>query len=167
MTISIIAALGKNNVIGSNNSLPWNLPADMEHFKELTKNKPIIMGSKTFESIGRALPKRDNIVLTKDTKYKAPGCKLANSIEQALEFARDGEMGKESGEIMICGGASIYKQFLPLADKMYLTYIEADFTGDTFFPEFDQTKWQEVEREDHKADEHNLYDYFFITLKKI
>lgn len=166
MTISIIAALGKQNVIGANNSLPWNLPADMEHFKELTKNKPIIMGSKTFESIGKALPQRDNIVLTRDPAYKAPGCKLALSIEQALEIAREGEMGKKSGEVMICGGASVYKQYLPMADKMYLTFIEHDFDGDSYFPEFSKTEWKEVERESHRAEGPNSYDYSFVTLEK-
>jgi len=162
--ISIIAALGCNNVIGTNNSLPWSLPADLRHFKILTKNKPIIMGSKTFESIGMALPQRDNIVLTRDAKYTAPGCKIATSIEHAVSLAKQSEMGDE---IMICGGASVYKQFLPMTDRMYLTFIDNDFEGDTYFPEFDKTEWRALERKDHKADEKNLYDYFFLILEKI
>ncbi|NQU82443.1 MAG: dihydrofolate reductase [Parcubacteria group bacterium] len=166
MIISIIAAIGNNNIIGANNSLPWNLPADMQHFQEFTRNKPIIMGLKTFESIGKPLPQRDNIILTRDADYKAPGCKLANSINHAIELAKQCEMGKTSGEVMICGGASVYKQFLPLADKMYLTYIDADFTGDTFFPDFDKSIWKETERQDNKADDINPYDYSFITLEK-
>jgi len=164
--ISIIAALGRHNVIGANNALPWNLPADMEHFKELTKDKPIIMGSKTFESIGKALPQRDNIVLTKDPDYKAPGCKLADSIEKAVELASEGEMGKKSGEIMICGGASVYGQYLPIADKMYLTFIEHDFDGDSYFPEFDKEEWKETGRESHKAEGLNPYDYSFVILER-
>jgi len=167
MIISIIAALGRHNIIGANNALPWNLPADMEHFKELTKNKPIIMGSKTFESIGMALPKRDNIILTRDPEYNAPDCKLADSIEKALELASEGEMGKKSGEIMICGGASVYEQYLPMADKMYLTFIEHDFDGDSYFPEFNKTEWKETKKESHKAEGLNSYDYSFITLEKM
>lgn len=166
MIISAIVALGKNNVIGRNNALPWNLPADLRHFKELTKGKPIIMGSKTFESIGKALPQRDNIVLTMDSDYKAPGCKLANSLQQALQLAEQSEMGKASGEAMICGGASVYRQLLPLTNRMYLTFIEHDFEGDTYFPEFDKTEWQETERKAHKADTQNPYDYCFITLER-
>jgi len=166
MTISIIAAIDKNNCIGSNNALPWSLPADMKRFKTLTKGKPIIMGSKTFESIGIALPHRDNIILTRNKDYIAPDCKITNSIEQALDIARKSEMIKNTGEIMICGGASIYKQFLTMAHKMYLTFIDHSFDGDAYFPEFSKDEWREIEKEICKADDVNQYNYSFVTLEK-
>lgn len=156
--VSIIAAIGGNNVIGLKNALPWNLPADMEHFKQLTKGKPIIMGQKTFESIGKPLIGRANIVLTLDKNFTPPGCQIAHSIKEALEIV------KNSKEVMICGGESIYRQFLPLADRMYLTLIEGDFEGDAFFPEFDRSSWKEVERVENKSDRENPYKYTFLTL---
>lgn len=167
MIISIIAALGKNNCIGKNNSLPWNLPADLQHFKDLTKGKPIVMGSRTFESIGKPLPQRENIVLTKDPAYQAPGCKITHSIEQAIQLAEQSEMGRVSGEVMICGGESVYKQFLTVARRMYLTFIDGDFDGDAYFPEFDKTEWKETQREAHQADEQNPYDYTFVIFEKV
>ncbi len=158
--ISIIAAIGNDWVVGINNKLPWDLPADMEHFRQKTLGKPVIMGQKTFESIGKPLPGRTNIVLTLDENFHPQGCTIAHSIEEALEAAKDFE------EVMICGGVSIYKQFLPLADRMYLTRIENDFEGDAFFPEFDWEDWKEVERIEHPADEDSPYKYSFITLER-
>lgn len=158
--ISIIAAIGGNNIIGLKNALPWNLPADMEHFKQLTKGKPIIMGQKTFESIGKPLIDRTNIILTLDKNFTPSGCHIAHSIKEALEIV------KNSKEVMICGGESIYRQFLPLADRIYLTLIEGDFEGDAFFPEFDRSSWKEVERIENKPDRENLYKYTFLTLEK-
>ena len=158
--ISIIAAIGRNNVIGLRNTLPWNLPADMEHFKQLTKGKPIIMGQKTFESIGKPLIGRTNIILTLDKNFTPSGCQIAYSIKEALEIVRN------SKEVMICGGESIYRQFLPLADRIYLTLIEGDFEGDAFFPEFDRSSWKEVERVENKLDRENPYKYTFLTLEK-
>ncbi len=166
MIISIIAAVGNNRVIGNKNRLPWDLPADMEHFRKLTKGKPIIMGSLTFESIGKALPGRDNIVLTKDSNYKAPGCKIAHSLEEALLLAENSPFCKKTKEVMICGGASVYKQYLPRADRMYLTVIKGDFEGDSFFPEFDTKEWEEKEKTSFKADENNPYRYSFLTLER-
>lgn len=166
MVISIIAAIGNNRVIGNKNRLPWNLSADMEHFRKLTKGKPIIMGSLTFESISKALPGRDNIVLTRDPNYKAPGCKIAHSLQEALLLAEDSPLGKKSKEVMICGGASVYKQYLPKADRMYLTTIEGDFEGDAFFPEFKIEEWEEKKRISFKADENNPYRYSFLTLER-
>ena len=158
--ISIIAAIGNNWVVGINNKLPWDLPADMEHFRQKTRGKPVIMGQKTFESIGKPLPDRTNIVLTLDKNFHPQGCIVAHSIAQALGAAKDFE------EVMICGGVSIYKQFLPLADRMYLTRIEGDFEGDAFFPAFNWEDWKEVERVEHEADDDNPYKYSFITLEK-
>ncbi len=161
MMISIIVAIGNNRVIGIKNALPWKLPADMEHFRQLTAQKPLIMGQKTFESIGKALPGRTNIVLTLDKNFQASDCLIAHSMEEALRIA------KEKGEeVMICGGVSVYKQFLPLADRMYLTLIDGDFEGDAFFPEFDWNDWKEIERIDNASDGNNPYPYSFITLEK-
>jgi len=166
MIISIIAAIANNRVIGDKNRLPWNLPADMKHFKRLTIDKPIIMGSLTYESIGRPLPDRDNIVLTKDRNYKALGCKIAYSLDQALALAEKSDLGRKSKEVMICGGASIYEQYLPITDKMYLTIIEADFKGDVFFPEFNMEQWEEEKSISFKPNKDNEYKYSFLTLKR-
>ena len=160
MTISIIAALAKNRVIGKNNKLPWNLPADLKHFKKLTLGKPIIMGQKTFESIGRPLPGRANIILSLDENFKPQGCIVAQSIEEALKIL------EHEKEIMIAGGASVYKQFLPLANKMYLTLIDANFEGDAYFPEFNWEDWEVIERIENQSDKETPYKYTFLTLQR-
>jgi len=152
--------MANNRVIGIKNKLPWNLPADFKRFKQLTFGKPIIMGQKTFESIGKPLADRINVVLTLDKNYQAPGCIVVYSIKEALEKTRDFK------EVMICGGASVYKQFLPLADKIYLTLIKGDFEGDAFFPEFEQNSWKETERTENNPDKENPYKYTFLTLKR-
>jgi len=160
MVISIIVAMGKNQVVGIKNKLPWDLPADMEHFRKMTEGKPIIMGQRTFESIGKALPGRTNIIITFDKDYSPAGCIVAHSIEEAIEAAKD------FPEVMICGGVSIYRQFLPLADRMYLTLIEGDFEGDAFFPEFNWNDWHEVERIENQPDKENPYPYSFVNLQR-
>jgi dihydrofolate reductase len=160
MIISIIAAVADNMVIGNKNSLPWNLPADMEYFKKATLGKTIIMGAKTFESIGKVLPNRKNIILSYDKSYKAEGCVIVTSIEQALKEV------KEDEEVMIAGGASVYKQFLPLANRLYLTFIHHDFEGDAYFPEFDINQWKEIKRIDNQPDEKNLYSYSFVIFER-
>lgn len=163
MIISIIAAMANNRVIGNKNSLPWNLPADLEHFKELTIGKPVIMGQRTFESIGKPLPGRTNIILTKDDNFQPQNGLPVKSVQEAIKTAE--KTGAK--EAMICGGASIYSQFLPLAHKMYLTLIEGDFQGDVFFPEFDWSDWKEAEKKENLPNEQNPYKYTFITLEKI
>ncbi len=160
MTISIIAALAKNRVIGKDKQLPWNLPADLKHFKDLTLGKPVIMGQRTLESIGKPLPGRTNIVLSLDENFAPAGCIIVHSIEEALKAAGDSE------EVMIAGGASVYGQFLPLAHKMYLTLIEADFEGDAYFPEFNWSDWRETDRIENQTDKENSYKYTFITLER-
>lgn len=162
MIISMISAVSENRVIGNKNSLPWHLPADFKYFKEKTLNKTIVMGLNTFKSIGeKPLPNRKNIVLTNDNTYKVPeGCFLARSIDEVLE------MTKKDEELMVCGGASVYKQFLPLASRLYLTYVHQNFEGDTFFPEFEAKEWQEVSRENHQSDEKSLYPYSFVVLER-
>ncbi len=160
MTISIIAAMGNDQVIGINNQLPWKLPADMKFFRSKTMGKPVLMGRKTYESIGKPLPGRTNIIITRDSGFHAEGCIVTHSIEEALQKADTKE------EAMIIGGASLYKQVLPLAQRFYLTRVHADFKGDSYFPEFDLQEWTTIERTDHKADEQNAYDYSFLVMDK-
>lgn len=160
MSISLIAAMANNRVIGKNNTLPWHLPADLKHFKNTTMGKAIVMGRKTFESIGRPLPGRQNIIVTRDKMYQATGCTIINSINQI-------KLVSDAIEIMVIGGAEIYKQLLPQAQRLYLTYIHADVDGDSHFPQWQANEWQEISREDHLADENNKYDYSFVILEKI
>lgn len=159
--ISIITAWAKNKVIGKDSALPWgDLPADMKRFVKLTRDKPVIMGRKTYESIGRPLAKRVNIILTNDQDFQAEGCIVVYSVDEAIKAAGDAE------EIMVIGGASVYKEFLPLAQRMYLTIISAEFEGDTFFPEFDLNEWKTASREDHEPDDKNPYYYTFMTIER-
>ena len=170
MVISLISAMAENRVIGNNNSLPWHLPADFAWFKEKTLGKTIILGFNTFKSIGeKPLPNRKHIILHNDPSYQVPesfgaaqggNCVLATSIEQALELAK----GEE--EIMICGGASVYKQFLPLAQRLYLTYIHHHFEGDTFFPEFNANDFKEISRQAYQPDQKNAYACSFVILER-
>ncbi|MFA5626043.1 MAG: type 3 dihydrofolate reductase [Thiohalomonadaceae bacterium] len=158
--ISIIAALAENRVIGIENRLPWHLPGDMRWFRRHTLGKPILMGRKTFESLGRPLPERHNIVVTKDTGYQAAGATVVHSIDEALQTAGD------VSEVMIIGGESFYRQMLPQADRLILTLVHAKITGDAWFPEFAWADWQEIEREDHVADEQNTHAFSFLVLEK-
>ena len=160
MRISLIAALDRNHVIGRDNQLPWRLSADLRHFKALTMGKPIVMGRKTYESIGKPLPGRTNIVVSRDSSYRAEGCSVVNSIDEALLAAG------ESDEVMVMGGANLYSQLLPRADRLYLTEVQADVSGDAWFPGFDKRQWQELERESHQADENNEFDYDFVVLAR-
>ncbi len=161
MRIALIAAMAENRVIGRANRLPWRLPADLKHFKQLTLGKPIIMGRNTFESIGRPLPGRSNIVVTRDPAYRAEGCQVVHSVEQALHVADGHE------EVMVVGGAELYRQTLERADRLYLTIINAAVEGDTLFPEIEPQQWRETERETHYADDRNQYDYDFVTLERV
>lgn len=160
--ISMISALAKNRVIGKRNALPWYLPADLKYFNNKTTGKTTVMGLNTFRSVGeKPLPNRKNVVLTDGKNYRpADGVVLAHSVKEVLEIT------KNDGEVMISGGATVYRQFLPLAQRLYLTFIGSDFEGDTFFPEFDMADWKEVSREDHEADEKNKYKYSFVVLER-
>lgn len=160
MLVSIIAAMDRNRLIGNKNQLPWHLPADLAHFKRVTMGKPVIMGRKTYESIGRPLPGRTNIVLTRSADFHAEGVLTATTLEQALEIAA-GE-----AEVMVIGGSSIYELVLPKADRLYLTYIEHAYQGDAWFPEFDQQQWRVSASEQHTADEKNPCNYSFITYER-
>ena len=161
MKLSIIVAMAGNRVIGRDNRLPWHLPADLKHFRQLTTGKPILMGRKTWESIGRPLPERTNIVITRDEDYTAPGCLVVHSLEAALRAA-----GHHS-EVMVIGGAELYHQALPLAERIYLTQVHGTFEGDTFFPELDEDGWSELEHSDYEPDEKNSHAYSFITLERV
>jgi dihydrofolate reductase len=159
--IAIVVAMAENRVIGRDNRLPWRLPADLRHFKQVTVGKPVLMGRKTHESIGRALPERTNIVVTRDRSYMAPGCVVVHSIERALKAAEGYE------EAMVIGGTDFYRQLLPKADRIYLTLVHAEFEGDALFPEINQGVWREVERTDCAPDEKNPWPYSFIRLERI
>ncbi len=149
--------MDRNRLIGNKNQLPWHLPADLAHFKQVTMGKPIIMGRKTYESIGRPLPGRTNIVLTRSSDFQAQGVVTANTLEQALDIA------SAEGEVMIIGGSSIYELALPRADRLYMTYVDDAFEGDAWFPEFDIEQWRIIASEEHSADEKNPCGYRFIT----
>jgi len=162
--LSLIVAYAKHRVIGKANDLPWYLPADLKHFKELTSGHSVILGRKTYESIvarlGKPLPNRTNIVITRDKHFAAPGAIIVRSPQEAIERA-------DSEEVFVIGGASIYEAMLPLADRIYLTEVEADIEGDTYFPELGPEDWEEAERVTHEADERNEYDYAFIVLNRV
>jgi dihydrofolate reductase len=159
MTVSIIVAIGENHAIGKNNQLLWHMPNDLKHFKDITSGRTIIMGRKTFDSVGKPLPRRRNIVVTRQD-ITIPGCEVVKSIEDGLTLCKDED------EVFIGGGAEIYKLAMHLTDRIYLTVIHKRFDADTFFPEIDKSEWKEVKREDFEPDEKNPLPYSFITLER-
>lgn len=158
--ISIIVAASENNVIGAAGDLPWRLSDDLKHFKATTLGKPIVMGRKTWDSIGRPLPGRQNIVVTRQVGLVAEGCDVVASLEDAVVAAGDAE------EIMIIGGSQIYSHALPLAARLYLTRVHAEIDGDAFFPEIDETEWRLIDDAHHEADERNQFDYSFRVYER-
>ncbi len=161
MKLSLIVAMSNNRVIGADNGMPWHLSADLKRFKSLTWGKPILMGRKTHESIGRPLPGRKNIVLTRDPEYRAEGCAIAHSLAEALALAGKAE------ELMVIGGSSLYEPLLPEADRLYLTLIEREFKGDTFFPSFAMGEWRIVEGETVDDDPTVDFTYRFLVLDRL
>jgi len=159
MTITAVVAISENHVIGKDNKLLWYLPNDLKHFKEITTGHAVIMGRKTFDSVGKPLPRRRNIIVTRQA-INIEGCEVVHSVEAALALCADEQ------EVFIVGGAEIYKQSMHLTDRIYLTIIHKEFEGDSFFPELNKAEWQEVYREDHEPDEKNSLPYSFITLEK-
>ena len=158
--LTIIAAIAKNNVLGKNNQLIWHLPADLKRFKKTTSGHCVIMGRKTYESLGKPLPNRTNIVITRDKNFKADGCVIVHSLNEAIKKA------KKDDSPFILGGANIYKQAITLADVLDLTFVHHNFEGDVFFPEIDTSVWKETSRQDFKADAKNKYDYSFVKFER-
>ena len=158
--ISLIVAMAQNGVIGRDNSLPWRLPEDLKRFRSFTLGKPILMGRKTFESIGRPLPERTNLVLTRDRGWFAHGVIVVHSVAEALAQAGTSE------ELVAIGGAEIYRLLLPLARRIYLTHVQADVPGDITFPEFDSTQWADIDCSSQPADEEHAYPLTFVTLER-
>lgn len=161
MRKSLIVAMSNNRVIGANNTLPWHLPADLKHFRSLTMGHPIIMGRKTHESIGKPLPGRRNIIVSANRDFSAPGCTVVSSLHAAIDVCVNTE------EIFFIGGNTLYQQALPITERIYLTRVNCNVAGDTFFPPLDLQSWREVASEARPADEKNVYDCQFITLDRI
>lgn len=160
MKLSLIVAAASNNIIGSDGGLPWHLPDDLGHFKRLTTGKPVIMGRRTFESIGRPLHGRRNIVMTRQADYAAKGCEVVSSVNEALELVHGAD------EAMIIGGAQVYRDFLPHADRIYLTRVQADVEGDTHFPEIDESAWRLVTSQHHGADDKHAYAFDLLVFER-
>ena len=158
--ISIIVAASENGVIGAGGALPWRLSDDLRHFKAVTLGKPIVMGRKTWESIGRPLPGRQNIVITRQAGFEAPGCDVVSSTDAAVAAAGDAE------EVMIIGGSQVYELFLPVADRIYLTRVHAEVEGDALFPRLDEDAWRLASDERHIADARNEFDYSFRVYER-
>ncbi|OOE14156.1 dihydrofolate reductase [Fictibacillus arsenicus] len=157
--ISFVVAMDENRAIGKDNDLPWYLPNDLKHFKKTTMGKPIIMGRKTYESIGKPLPGRENIVVTRDQSYEAEGTTIVHSVDEVLKMNAE--------EICVIGGSEIFKQFLPVADRLYITEIHHTFDADTYFPKLNDDEWKEVSRTAGIIDEKNKYPHDFVVYKKI
>jgi len=162
MRISIIVAMDEGRVIGNDGGMPWHLPADLKFFKSVTMGKPMIMGRNTYESIGRPLPGRTSIVITRNKEFQAEGCRLAFSVDEALDIAR----AEGAEEAMIIGGGGIYEQTLDRTDRLYLTQIAAHLIGDTQFPVIKPEEWQEVSRQEYAADGDNPFDLAFVVLDR-
>lgn len=162
MRISLIAALDRQRGIGKDNQLPWRLPADLKRFRELTTGHHLIVGRKTYESIGKPLPGRTMIIVTRQPDFQAEGSLVVDSVAAALALAES----RTETEVFVIGGAEIYAQTLAQADRLYLTFVDAEVAADTFFPTFAEDNWQEVERSTHAADEKNQYTFTFVTLSK-
>lgn len=161
MILSLIVAVSKNNVIGADNGLLWQMPADLRHFKAVTMGHTVIMGRKTYESIGKPLPGRRNIVVTRQEEFSANGCEIANSLQDAVDLCT-----KEQ-EVFIVGGGEVYKQAIHAADKIYLTRIYGQFEGDTVFPEINFSEWRLTKYLKHHSDEKNPYDYSFSEYERL
>ena len=160
MKRSLVVAVARNGVIGRDNALPWRLPADLAHFKRVTMGRPIVMGRRTYESIGRPLPGRKNIVVTHQRGYQAPGCTVVGSLDEAWRAAQGAD------EVCVIGGTTLFEETLPIADVIHLTEVEADVQGDTWFPRFDRSLWREREVARHPADERHAYPIRILELER-
>lgn len=166
MQIAMIAAMAENRVIGKDNTMPWHLPADLKHFKQVTMGKPVIMGRKTYESIGRALPGRTNIVVSRQAGYDLDDAVVVDSTDAAMTYIRTAL--SETDEVMVIGGGTIYEAFLPEAQRLYLTFIDAEIEGDTYFPDYQSiAQWQQVDSNTLEPDDNNRYRCQFVTLERV
>lgn len=166
-TIALIVARARNGVIGRNNTMPWHLPEDLRYFKRVTLGKPVIMGRNTWESLGKPLPGRDNIVITRNKNFHADGAMVVNDLEAALLLADSLADTRGVDELMVIGGAQIYAEALPHVTRAYITEVHADIEGDTVFSGINPLEWRETAREDFAACEKNPYDYSFVTFEKL
>ncbi|MEE8059738.1 MAG: dihydrofolate reductase [Pseudomonadales bacterium] len=166
VSIAMIVAMAENRVIGRNNQLPWYLPNDLKYFKATTMGKPVVMGRKTFESIGKPLVGRSNIVVTRSKDFAAEGVQVVHSIDEALTLAKSIAIVDGAREVMLIGGAQLYVEALSRVSRLYLTQVHAQVDGDVVFPELDWSQWDEVAREDFQAEGLNCYDYSFIVLRR-
>jgi dihydrofolate reductase len=165
--VSLIAAVAENGIIGKNNALPWHIKSEFQYFKKTTLGHPIVLGRKSFESLGgKPLPKRANIIVTRDKGFSAPGVLVANSVEDGIKIAKDIAAKGNVGEVFVCGGADIYRLSLPAADRLYITKIHLKPDGDTKFPDFDRSDWKEVKSEFHPAAEGETADYTITVLER-
>ncbi|HEY0244889.1 MAG TPA: dihydrofolate reductase [Mucilaginibacter sp.] len=160
MIVSIVVAISENHAIGKDNKLLWYLPNDLKHFKDITTGHTVIMGRKTYESVGKPLPNRRNIIITRQN-MDIPGCEVVNSIEAALALCTD------EAEVFIVGGAEIYRQSMKLTNRIYLTIVHKEFEGDSYFPEIEANEWKETAREDYAPDNKNILPYSFITFERL
>lgn len=160
MIHSLVVAMARNRIIGRDNQLPWKLPADLAYFKQVTMGHPIVMGRRTYESIGRPLPGRLNIVVSRNPGFRAPGCTVVDSLEAAWRVAGD------AAEVCVIGGTSLFAEALPIADRIHLTEVEADVPGDTYFPEFDRSQWAEREVSRHPVDERHALAFRIVVLDR-
>jgi dihydrofolate reductase len=161
--LAVIVAVAENGVIGKNNALPWRIPEDLRYFKRITMGKPIIMGRKTFESIGKPLPGRTNIVITRNVNMRAEGVSIVASLDEALDLARRVALTEGVEEAVVIGGAEIYRLAVAVAERLYVTEVHAAVEGDAVLPEIDWSKWREVDRERYVAEPPNPYDYSFVS----
>jgi dihydrofolate reductase len=159
--LEFVVAVARNGTIGRDNALPWRLPADLQHFKRTTMGRPILMGRRTWESLGRPLPGRTNLVLTRAAGYVAEGATVVHTVDAALEAASGADA------LMVIGGAELYRELLPRAAVLHLTEVDADVEGDTRFPDWDRAAWRETWREEHAADERHAYPYAFVRLERV
>ena len=160
MSLSIVVAMDENRLIGKDNKLPWHLPADLAYFKKITTGKSIVMGRKTYDSIGRPLPNRRNIVISRNSKTLITGCEVLTNIDEVLSITKDED------EVMVIGGASLCEQLLPQVSRLYITKIEGKFDGDVYFPEYDESDWRQVSCESHPSDDSNQHAHHFLILER-
>lgn len=166
MKLALIVAYAQNRVVGIENRLPWHLPEDLKYFKQVTTGKAVVMGRKTYESIGRPLPNRLNIVISRNPNFCADGVEVVANLQQAIDRATQYNQANNQDEIMVIGGAAIYELALPLADKLYITLVHGEVVGDAYFPEVSLAAWQLLDQQDYSASENNPYPYSFMVYQK-